>query len=78
MRMNAYSRGSRKKAVNLSIDAELLADSKTAGLNLSQVLEDALRARRVAEFKNLLEPGLEYLNERLKEEGVWSDGMRPW
>jgi antitoxin CcdA len=78
MRMNAHTKTARKKAVNLSIDAELLADSKKAGVNLSQVLEEALRKRRVDEFKAAIAPGLKHLNERLKEEGLWSDGMRAW
>ncbi len=33
----------KKKAVNLSIDAELLAEAKAAGTNLSSVLETALK-----------------------------------
>jgi antitoxin CcdA len=33
----------KKKAVNLSIDAELLGEAKAAGTNLSGVLEGALR-----------------------------------
>lgn len=33
-----------KRAVNVSVDAEILAVAKDVGLNLSQTLEDALRA----------------------------------
>ena len=33
----------KKKAVNLTIDAELLAEAKAAGTNLSSVLETALK-----------------------------------
>ncbi|HTQ15614.1 MAG TPA: type II toxin-antitoxin system CcdA family antitoxin [Rhizomicrobium sp.] len=33
----------RKRAVNVSIDAQLLAEAKAMGLNLSQTLETTLR-----------------------------------
>ena len=33
-----------KRAVNVSVDADILAVAKDLGLNLSQTLEDALRA----------------------------------
>jgi antitoxin CcdA len=34
-----------KRAVNLSVDADLLRVAKEIGINLSQTLEDALRTR---------------------------------
>jgi antitoxin CcdA len=78
MRMNMHTKKPLKKSVNLSIDAELLKDSRDAGINLSQVLEEALRKKRVEEFKASIAPGLAHLNKRLEEEGLWSDGMRTW
>lgn len=35
---------SKRKPVNLSIDAELVADAKSIGINLSQICEAALSA----------------------------------
>ena len=67
---------SRKKAVNLSIDEELLADSRQAGLNLSKVLEERLRELRIESFKREIEPTIDYFNKRMEEEGLWSDGLR--
>jgi antitoxin CcdA len=41
-----------KKAANLSLDAELLAEAKALDINLSQTLEEALR-RTVAEAQGM-------------------------
>ena len=51
LRMNVQRPIPKKKAVNLSIDAELLKESKDAGLNLSKVLEEELRRLRVEAWK---------------------------
>jgi antitoxin CcdA len=78
VRMNIQSRASQKKAVNLSIDADLLADSKQAGVNLSKVLEDKLKEIRDAKFKQELASFIAYENEQIEKHGVWSDGLRSW
>ena len=44
----AKSGPQKKKAVNLTIDAELLAEAKAAGTNLSSVLETALKEQAKA------------------------------
>ena len=35
----------KKRAVNLTVDADLLAEAKNAGLKLSELLESTLRER---------------------------------
>jgi antitoxin CcdA len=78
MRMNIQRKTSAKKAVNLSIDAELLEDSKNAGVNLSKVLEERLRELRVSAFKQEIAESIRQENEFIAEHGIWSDGMRTW
>ncbi|HEX7776305.1 MAG TPA: type II toxin-antitoxin system CcdA family antitoxin [Parvibaculum sp.] len=69
-----------KKAVNLSVDAELLVRAREAGVNLSATLEDALRMRtREKERERWLEENreaIEAFNRRIERDGVWSDGLR--
>lgn len=69
-----------KKAVNLSIDADLLARAREAGVNLSATLEDALKTRtREEERKRWVEENreaIEAFNRRVERDGVWSDGLR--
>jgi antitoxin CcdA len=78
MRMNIRSKVSKKKAVNLSIDEELLADSKANGVNLSRVLEEKLQEMREAAFKRELAAFIAYENKQIEKHGIWSDGLRSW
>lgn len=69
-----------KKAVNLSIDAELLARAKQLDLNLSATLEEVLRERtREDERRRWVEENrdaIEAFNRRIERDGIWSDGLR--
>jgi antitoxin CcdA len=78
VRMNIQSKISKKKAVNLSIDAELLAEAKQSGVNLSKVLEEKLKEINDANFKTQLKAFIAYENEQIEKHGIWSDGMRSW
>lgn len=53
-----------KRAVNVSVDAEILTVAKDLGLNLSQTLEDALRAltkeERIRRFQEENREALEF------------------
>lgn len=69
-----------KRAVNLSIDADLLAEARTFGLNLSRLLEeslsDALReARRNAWLAENAE-AIEDYNSRIDTRGSYADSVR--
>lgn len=65
----------RKKPVNLSIDVELLAEAKSAGTNLSSVLEEALRARLAAQradrWRDENREAIEASNRELAANGPW-------
>lgn len=64
-----------KRAVNLSIDADLAEEAKTRGVNMSAQLEEALRVR-IAELKakEWLEENREAIaaaNAELELNGMW-------
>ena len=69
-----------KKAVNLSIDAELLAKAKQLDLNLSATFEQVLREKtREYERRRWVEENrdaIEAFNRRIERDGIWSDGLR--
>jgi antitoxin CcdA len=71
-----------KRAVNLSIDAEILAAAKAQGINLSQTLEDELRRKtedaRVKAWRNENRAALDSHNRFIDENGIWSDAYRSW
>ena len=71
-----------KRAVNLRIDAEILAAAKARGINLSQMLEDELRKRtqdaREAKFREESREAVESYNRFIAEHGIWSKKYRSW
>lgn len=70
----------RKKAVNLSVDGELLDSAKRLKLNLSQVFEAglsaAIREKQREQWLSKNRAALEAYNEHIERDGVFSDGMR--
>ena len=70
----------QKKAVNLSINRELLNQARSGDLNLSSVLEAALeqKLRQLARERWLAENrvSIEAYNEQVEKHGVFSDGLR--
>jgi len=75
-----YDTTARKKAVNLSINADLLAKAKTYGINLSQTTEEHLAdlVRQEMERRWLEEnrQAIEARNRFVEEHGVFSDRYR--
>lgn len=65
----------RKKAVNLSIDSELVAEAKEFGTNMSAVLETALReqlrAQRLQKWREENREAIEANNAQLERDGMW-------
>jgi antitoxin CcdA len=65
----------RKKAVNLSIDADLIAEAKRAEVNLSAVLETALKAQlqeqRRAKWLEENREAIAFNNAQLEKDGMW-------
>ncbi len=80
MRKAKQTRAGYKRAANLSIDADLLASAKEAGINLSATLEDRLREllreREREKWKAENRAAIEEYNERIRREGVIRVGRR--
>ena len=71
-----------KRAANVSIDAEILAEAKAMKINLSQTLEDELRKRvqdeRVKRFQEEHREAFESHNRFIEKHGIWSKKYRSW
>lgn len=69
-----------KRAANLSINADLLAKAKTADINLSatleQALSEALRQRQREQWLAENKTAIEAYNQRVQAQGVFSDDLR--
>lgn len=78
---NTPKRG-RKRATNVSIDAEVLAQAKQLKLNLSQTLEDALRValheERIRRFEEENRTAFESYNRFIAKYGLWGEEYRNW
>ena len=72
--------GSGKRPVNLSVDAGLVAAARKQGLNLSRVLDGALRqhlaAARAEEWARENREAIKAYNERIARDGVFGDKLR--
>ena len=70
----------RKKSVNLSIDAELVAEAKALGVNMSAVLEKSLRAAhhelRQQVWRDDNAEAIQEWNALLDQDGIWADKYR--
>lgn len=79
-RTGTFDRNAAKKAVNLSVNADLLRKARQAGLNLSQTLEHALElATRDIEQKRWLDENrdaIQAYNDHVERDGVFSAGLR--
>ena len=66
--------------VNVTVDRELLAEARALGIPISGTLEEALQARvlavRQARWLEENRESIAEYNERVKREGLWSDGLR--
>lgn len=71
---------SRKKAVNVSIDGNLAAEAKAAGINFSAVLEAALleglRERRLTAWREENRAAISAYNDFVEQNGLLSDEWR--
>jgi antitoxin CcdA len=67
-----------KRAVNVSIDAEILAAAKAQRINLSQTLEDILRKltepARLAKFQE----SIDSYNRLIERAGVFGEEFQDW
>lgn len=84
MRMNdrtfTYERDAPKKAVNLSVNSDLLQQAREVGVKLSQVFERALsqetRALKQARWLEDNAEAIEAYNEHITHDGAFSDEFR--
>lgn len=72
----------QKRAVNLSVDAEILGVAREMNINLSQTLEDALRKRtqdeRVRRFREENREAIESYNALIERAGIFGEEWREW
>ena len=75
-----YNVTATKRPTNVSINADLLLRARELGVNLSQTLEDGLRARIAEERRQQWladnELAFKACNEHFEKYGLWSDGVR--
>jgi antitoxin CcdA len=71
-----------KKATNVSIRSDLLADARELKINLSQEFENHLaevvRRRRAEQWKVENREAIKAYNKFVEENGIWSDEFRTW
>ncbi len=69
-----------RKAVNLSLDAELVAEAKALNLNLSRTVEEALRQRvrdeKARRWQEENAEAIAFNNAQIEREGLWCDDYR--
>ena len=69
-----------KRAVNLTVRTDLLAEARQYGVNLSAILEAALEAvvrdHQREQWKLQHQAAIEAYNAQVDELGVFSDGLR--
>ncbi|MDN2482638.1 type II toxin-antitoxin system CcdA family antitoxin [Vibrio agarivorans] len=77
---NAHSTHAPKKAVNLSLNSELLAEAKRLNINLSATMEKALEKevnqRRQTEWLGQNADAINACNELTDNHGLFSDSYR--
>ncbi len=82
MKSSAYDKGAPKRAVNVSVNADLAAKAKALGVNLSEALETRLAELvAAAERRQWLAENtaaIEAYNERVAEGTILSDFERPF
>lgn len=71
-----------KRAVNVSVDAEILAAAKAQGINLSQALEEELRKRtqeaRETKWREQNRKFIESYNAYIDRNGVFGEEFQDW
>ena len=75
-----YDREAPKKAVNLSVNSDLLSQAREAGVKLSalheRALEEETRRLREARWREENKAAIDAYNEHVERDGVFSDGLR--
>jgi len=78
--MTGPTAATRRKPVNLSIQQHLIDEARSAGLNLSGVLEEALDARlretRIARWQDENREAIDEFNAYIEKYGCFGDEYR--
>ena len=78
--MRMRRRMAHKKAVNLSVDADLVIEAKALGINMSALLEKALRAAhselRSRKWRDDNAEAIAQWNALIDQDGIWADKYR--
>jgi antitoxin CcdA len=73
---------SRKRAVNISIDRDLLAEARELGANISEITEQALaerlRDKRWKAWRKENMAATKSMNDYVTKNGLWSKKYRTW
>lgn len=75
--MKKYEKSS-KKAVNVFVDERLLNGARESQLNVSAVLDRALRNELGRRWQEDNAAAFEENRKDMKKNGLWSDGRRMW
>ena len=80
MKKSLYNPKAEKKATNVSINSGLLNQAKSLKTNLSQTLEERLAELLIEErrrfWKEEHKDAINAYNDRIKNKGLFSDGLR--
>jgi len=80
--MNAlvYDITAPRKPTNLTVNSDLMRKAKERKINVSSILETALaeelRQREEVDWKEDNKESIEFYNGRIREKGLFSDGLR--
>jgi antitoxin CcdA len=71
-----------RKSTSLSLDADLIARAKDAGVNLSRAaeagIEDQVRKAEAMRWANDNQEAIEAYNRRVEQDGLPLDAYRKW
>jgi antitoxin CcdA len=80
MQISFFDPNAPKKAINLSINSDLLRQAKDCRINISQALElrlaELLREEKSRSWKEENQEAIEDYNRRIEAHGTFSDGLR--
>jgi antitoxin CcdA len=72
----------KRKAINVTVDVALAREAREAGVNISGVLDRALRAEmksvREAKWRDENRAAIEAMNQYVEEHGLPLDKYRVW
>ena len=75
-----YDTSAPRKPINLTVNSDLLRRAKEKKINVSSVLEavlaEELRRREEIEWKKESQEPIDTYNKKVREIGLFSDGMR--